>query len=137
MAKRRGILMIEVGLGATLLGVMVVGALGVLRTGVTGTAQSLRLTQALHAARAGLDAAESLGYDELADDVLQPLVARIEVPAGVSSPRVDPIEVVQRRYPDGTFYRAKVITVRVGWTRAEGRQEHGEVVLRGLSLLSH
>ena len=137
MSNRKALFTIEVGLGVMLLALILVPVLGVLHRGVKGTAESLQVLRALQAARSALDAAESLGYSRLTDQTLQALIARVDVPGGVSRPRADALEVAQRASGDGTWYRAKVITVRVSWTRFEGREEHGEVVVRGLAILTH
>lgn len=137
MHKRKGLLLVEVGIGAMFLAFIMVPAMGVLRSGVSGTAQSVHATRALHAARSVLGAADQLGYDDLSDPALQALVAQVTVPPGVSAPRADLIESVAEKHPDGSWYRAKVYTVRVAWRRTEGKDEKGEVVLRGVTVLSH
>ena len=134
---RRGIFTVEVGLGAMFLMMTMLPALGLIRTGVRGTAESLHLTRALQTARTCLDAAAALGHDELTDDTLAAVANQLPVPPGVARPRADPLEIVTEKLPDGTFYRAKLITVRVAWTRAEGSTEQGEVVLHGVSSYAH
>lgn len=137
MHTRKGLMMVEVGLGAMCLAMIMVPAMGVLKSGVTGTAQSVHATRALHAARSVLDAADQLGYDELSDPALQALVAQVGVPEGVAVPRADLIETLSEKHPDGSWYRAKIYTIRVAWMRTEGKDEKGEVVLRGCTVLSH
>ena len=130
MSNRRGVLLIEIGMSAVVLAMLMVPAFGVLGSGAKGTAQSLNLTRAMQVARAALDAADTLDHDQLTDATLTALVDRIAVPTGVARPRVDPIEEL-------TQPRGKVITVRVAWLRAEGTDSQGEVVLRGLSVVAH
>lgn len=129
--------MIEIGLGTMVLALAMMPALGLIRTNVKGTAQSLHLTRALQTARAALDAAQVLGHDELTDAAMAAVVATVPVPEGVQRPRVDPLEVTQERLSDGTFYSAKVMTVRVKWRSADGSGGEEEVVLRGLSVFAH
>lgn len=135
--KRRGLFTIEVGLGTLILAMTMLPALGLVRTGVRGTAQTLHLTRALQTARACLDAAAALGHEELTDDTLTAIVDQISIPPGVARPRADPLKIVTETLPDGTFYRAKLITVRVAWIRTEGSTEPGEVVLHGVSTFAH
>ena len=134
---RKAILTIEVGLSAMFLAFIMVPALGVLKNGVTGTGQTLHLSRAMEAARSAVNAAENLGYGDLTDASLADLVAHIAVPPGVAAPRADAIELLQHDYPDGSRYRAKVITVRVAYLRTEGTDDRGEVVLRGIAMQSH
>lgn len=130
MSSKRGIMMVEIGIGTVLFAMMVVPAFGVLTSGAKGSAQSLNATRAMQVARTALDAADTIDHDQLTDATLAALVDRIAVPEGVARPQLDPLEALENP-------RGKIITVRVAWRRAEGNQDRGEVVLRGLSLVAH
>lgn len=134
---RPGFNLIEVGMGLVLLALIFIPVVEVLRNSVRGTAQSVHLVKAFQAARAAVDAAEAHTFTELTDDRLRTVLGLLELPPGVERPRADPIKVVPAGAGAGTaLIDAKVVTVRVGWAKVEGKEERGEVVLHGLVLRS-
>ena len=134
MSTRRGFSFLEVAIALMLLAFIFVPIFEVLRNSVKGTTQSLHLTRAFQMARTVVDLAESFSYEELSDDGLKRAVARLDVPAGVEPPVLDEIRAYSRN-SGSSWLEAKIVTVRVGWARAEGR-ERGEVVLHALVLRS-
>ena len=131
--RRRGFSMAELTLAALAMGMIMVPALDVLRSGVRGTAQSVQLTRAFQVGRAVVDAVHTCSGEQLDDSWLEGIVSGMALPDGVTSLRVDPIRLVTERGPDGWRYEAKVATVRVGWRKTEGG-EKGEVVLHAMAV---
>jgi len=122
-------------MGLILLALMFIPVIGVLRSSVKGTAQSLHLVRAFQAARAVVDTAEAFPYAELTDDALKTAVDALDLPDGVEKPRLDPIKTLTGAgSPANAGVDAKVVTVRVGWQKTEGKEERSEVVLHGLVL---
>lgn len=130
--RRRGFSLIEVGMGLVLLALIFIPVVEVLRTSVRGTAQSVHLVKAFQAARSGVDAAEAFTYAELTDQALKTALDALELPDGVERPVADPVKLVPVTNAAGAAIDVKVVTVRVGWKKAEGKEERGEVVLHGL-----
>lgn len=134
---RRGFNLIELGMGLLLLALIFVPVVEVLRNSVKGTAQSVHLLKAFQAARAAIDAAEAHSFTELDDASLRAALDRLELAPGVERPRADPVKLLPSGAGGGTAQiDVKVVTVRVGWQKTEGKEERGEVVLHGLVLRS-
>lgn len=124
-------------MGLILLALIFIPVIEVLRNSVRGTAQSVHLTKAFQAARAAVDAAEACTFVELTDDRLRTAIDSLELPPGVERPRADPVKTLPAGPGGGTAQLdVKVVTVRVPWQKAEGKEERGEVVLHGLVLRS-
>lgn len=132
MSTRRGFSLIEVGMGLVLLALIFIPVLEVLRTSVKGTSQSVHLVKAFQAARAGVDLAEAHTFTELTDDALKTALDALELPDGVERPRADPVKTLPTVASGGATIEVKVVTIRVGWQKSEGKEERGEVILHGL-----
>ena len=133
--KRRAFSLIEIGMGLILIALMIIPVIGVLRSSVKGTAQSIHLTKAFQVARMVVDTAEAFSYTDLTDDALKTAVDALELPDGVEKPQLEKVKTVAADgTPGAPPVDVKVVTVRVGWQKAEGAQDKSEVVLHGLVL---
>ena len=133
MSTRRGFTVAEVALAGLTLVLIIMPLIDVMRSSSRGTAQGVHLTRALQLARSVVDTATALAYDQLDDVALSGVVGKIEVPVGLTAPRVDPIQMVSETSRLGVKYQAKIVIVHVGWVKVEGKDQ-GEVVLRGTVL---
>lgn len=128
--ERRGFSMLEVMMAVMVLALGIVPLLNLLNQGVKGTQTVHHLTRSLQMARSGLAIAEALPYEQLTDQKLAELIAKIPVVPGVNPPRLEPILATSTpsTAPPGTV-DAKLVTVRVTWKPESGLEEE-EVVLR-------
>jgi type II secretory pathway pseudopilin PulG len=132
LTSKRGVTMVELGMAIVILGMVFVPTLGLVQTGVKGTAESLHLTRAFQAARSAVDAIESFPYEKLDLNAAQALVDLLPVPKGVKRPQLIGLDVVDEPAKNGERVRAKVVGVRVYWDKVEGKGGTGEVVLRAM-----
>lgn len=116
-----------------LLALIFVPVVEVLRGSVRGSAQSVHLVRAFQAARSAIDAAEAMSYAELTDDALSRVPDTLELGEGVEKPRYEPVRQITAGAgtPGAPLVDVKVVTVRVGWQKTEGKAERAEVVLHG------